>query len=102
MELTSSHKHIKNTSINREVRIPWEVPSLVRRSVGTEKELQRLGGERSNRFAAGRTERDYRHDPCHHPACASLDVYLLVTGGGWVLQGGVQRRDPGKGLLLAV
>ena len=50
----------------------WEAPSLAGGSARTEKELQRLIGECSTRFVAGRTERDLHGCPCHcpvHPSC---------------------------------
>ena len=39
------------------VPLPWEPLSTVGRSVGTERELQRLRGEHSSQLVAGRTER---------------------------------------------
>ena len=41
-----------------EVPWSWEAPSLVGTWAGTERELQRLGGESGSHLAASRTERD--------------------------------------------
>lgn len=54
---------------------PWEAPSTVGRSAGTERELLRLRGEH-NWLVVGIRER---------PARPSLRCVSVSTGGGWVL-----------------
>ena len=62
------------------VSAPWEVPSLVGRSAGTEGELQSHGGEHSNLFAEGKAERDlHRHSV---PPPSTPQPEMLVHRGG--------------------
>lgn len=58
------------------VSTSWEVPLLVGRSIGIEKELQGLGGEHSHRFAEGQVERDLRT-----PSLTCLST--VWEGAGW-------------------
>ena len=43
----------------------------------------------------------YTDGPRHSPARPSLRHVSATAGGGWVLERGVWRADPGRGLLLA-
>ena len=51
-------------------------------------------------WQVGQTE-TYTDGPCHSPVCSNLKWLSASVHGGWGLEHGVWRADPGKGLLLA-
>ena len=84
-----------------EVPASEEAPSLVGRSVGTEKEQLGLSedSEMAGLWQAGQNE-IYTDSPCHSPVCPGLGRVSTSAHGGWVLERGDWRANPGRGLLL--
>ena len=78
------------------VALPWEAPSPVGRAAGTERELQRLGGQRNSQFAADKTE-TCTEDLCYLVQSSAQDVCLLVCAGAETWD---SNDRPGRGLGL--
>ena len=81
------------------VSTPWEAPSPVGRLAGTDRELQSFG---ENTAAGLRQTADFTDGQCRCPALPSLRGASAGTGRGWVLELGLQRSDPERGLGAAV
>ena len=75
-------------------------PSLVGRLARTERELQRLRGERNNWVVSRRTERATQ-TVVPPPCTPQTEMCVRWYRGRWVLKRGAQRTDLGRGLLLA-
>ena len=71
------------------------------KSGGTEGELLELSEERetASLWQAGHSE-TYTDGLCHSPMCPSLGCVSTNMHGGWVLEHGDWRANPGRGLLL--
>lgn len=74
----------------------WKAPSLVRRTAGTEKELQRLRVESSSWLEQGEQTETNTEGPGHLPAVLSLRCTSVSTRGGCVIKLGLQRTEPGR------
>ena len=76
---------------------PWEPPSPAGRSARTEREIQRLRGECSNRLAAGRAERD-QHRWSWPPCCTLQPEMRICWCAQWLgAETRVSADRPGEG-----
>ena len=86
----------------RNVSTPWEIPSLVGRSVGMEGELWSLGEECSNWFAEGKMERNVHRQLVLVPCALQPEMLVCWCRRGLGAEAQLWTSDPERGLGLVV